>query len=272
MPSQRLGQHFLHDQAAISAIVNSLRIESGDTIIEIGPGRGALTKNIEREMGSRQLKTVTIIGIEKDAALVHHLKNYIVNIATIIHGDALKELPIIVRQPAFPAHYKIVGNIPYYITGRLLRAISELVKKPDLCVLTIQKEVAERIAAHAPHMSILSIATQAWASPEIILSLSPKSFSPPPSVDSAVLRLSKKNISSPILHNFPLVKAGFSHPRKLLISNLSEKLAIPKTTLEHPFSVSRIPLTARAQELPLIAWERLAGQLKKSRLLTVKTG
>ncbi|MCL5017091.1 MAG: hypothetical protein M1155_00275 [Patescibacteria group bacterium] len=233
---QKLGQHFLKNKVAISKIVAALNIEEGDVIIEIGPGKGALTLPMA-ESFKLTLSNFKIIAIEKDRELATELKNKVQNLklngVEIIEGDALKVLPKIVQELKIKnLKFNIVGNIPYYITGKLLRIISELEYKPKLTVIMVQKEVAERIAAQPKPslrvlpkqsglneiaasqtpsvaalrarprndriktvysgMNLLAAATQFWAEPEIIFKLKPTDFEPAPDVDSAVIRLITK--------------------------------------------------------------------------------
>src|SRR6266481_2630635 len=183
---KRLGQHFLKNQGVASTIVKTLSPQTGEVIIEIGPGRGALTRPL---LAACEEQSVRLLAIERDEQLAGALEeelpkgNY-----TIIRGDALILLPNLVKTIA-PAQYKIVGNIPYYITGHLLRTIGELEHMPMLSILMLQKEVAERIAAEPPAMNRLAAHIQIWAKPFIIGRVSKKEFDPPPDVDSAVVSL-----------------------------------------------------------------------------------
>lgn len=294
-----LGQHFLKNRAAVETIIDALDISGGDTIIEIGPGAGALTLPLlqrsngnhitkpwlnsvigpspkEKECGIRSIEydsknkkcdahescllnseSIRVIAIEKDERLAKRLQSTVRDAfpsdsefmrpdLEVVTGDALKILPTIVRDSGFrtqdsrneergvpescflnhESSYKIAGNIPYYITGRLLRVISELEHKPEFTVLTIQKEVAERICAKPPKMNLLAAITQFWATPKILMRLTPADFSPPPKVHSAILEL-KTHPSFLTAHSSPLVaqhslfaRALFRHPRKTILNNL----------------------------------------------------
>src|SRR3989344_6086795 len=194
-----LGQHFLKNKAKIKKIVEALNLENGDTVIEIGPGHGELTD----ELGIMN-NELRIIAIEKDKNLFKYLKNKFSQDKNIeiIEGDILKIFPSIIHNSSFIIqNYKIVGNIPYYITGYLLRILGELEKKPSLIVLTIQKEVAERICAirqaqGKPKMNLLAASVQFWAEPKIIGYISKKDFRPAPKVDSAIIKLAIKQLSN----------------------------------------------------------------------------
>lgn len=220
--SQKLGQHFLINKSAIDKIIAVLNLRKNDTIIEIGPGTGALTIPLSekcRELGCK------IIAIEKDPGLVESIKYKVLSMGgEIIQGDALRVLPKIHTEYLIPnTKYKLVGNIPYYITGKLLRILGELENKPELIVLTIQKEVAERVTAKPPKMNLLAAAVQIWAEPEIIMNLKSKDFDPPPKVDSAIIKLESRiqNLESKALERYyRLIRIIFKQPRKTLLNNL----------------------------------------------------
>ncbi|MEK7542890.1 MAG: rRNA adenine dimethyltransferase family protein, partial [Patescibacteria group bacterium] len=187
---KHLGQYFLKNPEILRILADSLNLKSGDLVIEIGPGHGELTE-VLRMMNYLPTGDVPkghelrIMGIEKDTELAMELKKKFQKNKNIeiICGDILKILPTI------PHPYKLAGNIPYYITGHLLRIISELKEKPDIAVLTIQKEVAERICAVPPSMNLLAASVQVWARSKIIRTVSKNEFSPRPKVDSAVIKL-----------------------------------------------------------------------------------
>ena len=239
----RLGQHFLVNSRAIQSIIQALEPKAGETIIEIGPGRGALTLPL---LETCREKGCAVVAIEKDLELVNLLTSQLVNWenAQIIQGDALRELPKLINQltnqsrrkagtptslpnnfnkASGPINYKIVGNIPYYITGKLLRLLSELPVKPARTILTIQREVAERIVAKPPSMNLLAAAVQVWAKPSIVMKLAPGDFSPPPEVNSAIILLETKpstNDELRITGYYPFIRKLFKQPRKTIFNNL----------------------------------------------------
>ena len=223
---QKLGQHFLINKNAIEKIIAALELKNNETIIEIGPGKGALTIPLIKACEKIECK---IIGIEKDKKIAQQLVTGKWKLEIII-GDALKIIPQLVSNYQLPiANYKIVGNIPYYITGKLMRVLSELENKPSLIVLTIQKEVAERIMAQPPKMNLLAAATQFWAEPKIIGYLKPSDFSPPPEVESAIIKLTPR--IQPIANSknyYKLIKILFKQPRKTALNNLVDGLGISK--------------------------------------------
>ncbi|MDP3014882.1 MAG: 16S rRNA (adenine(1518)-N(6)/adenine(1519)-N(6))-dimethyltransferase RsmA [bacterium] len=243
--SKYLGQHFLINKDKLREIVEALELKNGDTVIEIGPGHGELTSEIVSKLQSLKVKKFKIIAIEKDEELADSLKKWslrategsaaISGIASalprndgkieIIHGDALKILPKISKtQNLKPNTYKVVGNIPYYITGYLLRILGELESKPSLIVLTIQKEVAERICAGKSKMNLLAASVQFWAKPKIIGYISKKDFQPAPGVDSAIIALSPRTDADWTRIDadkyYKLIKILFKQPRKTILNNL----------------------------------------------------
>ena len=237
---KKLGQHFLKNESAIKKIVAALELKSGETVIEIGAGHGELTKpiiEICQKLGCK------IVAVEKDPELGVGLEVLGVskNIEIIL-GDALKLLPSITYNLK-PKTWKIVGNIPYYLTGRLLRNISELKNKPELCVLTLQKEVAERICAAPPKMNRLAAIVQFWAEPKIIGFIPKTDFQPIPKVDSAIVQLKTRWPSTTIIpqlrynrsknkkellalenNYYKIVKILFQQPRKTVVNNLTSGL------------------------------------------------
>jgi 16S rRNA (adenine1518-N6/adenine1519-N6)-dimethyltransferase len=219
---RKLGQHFLRDDEALEKIAAGLEIKKTDVVVEIGPGHGELTRHLV------EYRPKKLIAIEKDKCLAEALPRNLSSLPTstefkIINADALKALPSLRLR-----RYKLIGNIPFYITGRLLRELSELKNKPEIIVLTIQKEVAERITAQPPRMNLLAAITQFWADPEIIGFIPRGKFSPPPEVDSAIIRLFPKKTKNPDQY-YRFVKILFKQPRKTILNNL---LAISKNREE----------------------------------------
>lgn len=213
-----LGQHFLKNKEKLQKIVDALELKNNDIVIEIGPGHGELTEELRiknYELGIR------IIAIEKDGELTDKLKEKFSQDKNIeiIQGDALKILPELKAN-----NYKIVGNIPYYITGYLFRILGELEQKPSLIVLLIQKEVAERICVEPPKMNLLAASVQIWAEPKIIDYVLRKDFLPQPKVDSAIIKLAIKVQPLAIRENtekyYQFIKIIFKQPRKTIVNNL----------------------------------------------------
>lgn len=247
---RQLGQHFMTDQYALRAIVDALGLSSNDTIIEIGPGKGAITDKL-REERRKKRKKIRVIAIEKDGALAKVLqKKYAGEQHTqVLLGDALVLLPRITSfssLTSFP--YKIVGNIPYYITGKLLRVITELENPPQCTVLTVQREVADRLTAKPPRMNLLGAIAQHAGNIEIIKHLKPGAFSPPPKVRSSIIKIAamhphtKKDAAY-----YQFLKTAFAYPRKKLINNLSPRY--PRERIANTFRQLNLVSTIRAHEL-----------------------
>ena len=231
-PLKRLGQNFLIDKRVLEKIVNAANLSSDDIVLEIGPGLGVLTI----ELAKRVKK---VIAIEKDRRMCEILKKVLKNYKNveIINKDILD----VGYSTSHIETYKLVANLPYYITSPVIRKFLEAKNKPRLMVLMVQKEVAQRICAQPPKMSLLSIAVQFYAEPEIINYVSKKSFYPQPKVDSAIIKITPKPI--PKINTkkfFNLVKKGFSSKRKMLKNNLGIKESLfeelglnPKTRAEN---------------------------------------
>lgn len=219
---KKLGQHFLRSRSALRLITESLDLAADDIVIEIGPGHGELTEFLAATPAKK------IIAIERDEDFFHSLSTKFAadNHVAIFHGDALETLPNLINDPrSIIRHYKIAGNIPYYITGHLLRTIGELDPKPDQCSFTIQKEVAERICAAPPRMNRLAASVQFWANAKIIKILPASDFSPPPKVSSAIIVL--KTITSNNVdpkNYYAAVRALFAQPRKTVLNNLAKAI------------------------------------------------
>ncbi len=265
-----LGQNFLVNKTAIKKIVAVLNLQPKDTIIEIGPGQGALTFPLVKQC--RRLDC-EIIAIEKDPVLANQFKIQSASWRTkfkIIEGDALKVLPILIgaHHSLFKIqNLKLVGNIPYYITGQLLRIISELKIKPSLTVLMLQKEVAERIIAEPPKMNLLAAAVQIWAEPKIIFTLKPDNFKPRPKVESAVIKLTAKITNDPMptgrqelpmTNYYRMIHIIFKQPRKTLFNNLRQGLKTPKYKIEKALKTLKINPQSRPQNLSVAQLKELA--------------
>ncbi len=241
---QYLGQHFLKNRVAIEKIVSALDLREGDVVVEIGPGTGALTVELLKY-------PIKLIGVEKDHFFAQKLSRefQISNLKfKIIEGDILKVLPKIKIQNL---KFKIVGNIPYYLTGFLFRIISELENKPDLIVFTIQKEVAERICAKPPKINLLAASIQIWAEPEILMTLPPEDFDPPPKVDSTIIKLTPKSNIQNLKSYYQLIKIIFKQPRKNILNNLSEGLAVSKEEIQEKVKKINLSGNERGQNLSI---------------------
>lgn len=229
---QKLGQHFLKDEKVLERITELVQAGNFETLIEIGPGHGELTKrlityNPQLKTSSSQLK---IIAIERDKKLAEELRQKFVEEKNIyiIEGNALETLPEVAENTK--GKYAVIGNIPYYITGFLLRTLGALPKKPEIIILLIQKEVADRLLATKGEMNRLAASVQFWGKPEMILIVPPGAFSPPPKVHSAVIAITPEKKTSPISEEkyYKTVRLLFSQPRKTVLNNVSEELSKEK--------------------------------------------
>ncbi len=242
-PKKVLGQYFLKNTTAIMQSIQALRLQAGETVIEIGPGTKALTGPL-----SSQCKKIgcSLIAVEKDESLAAQID---LPNTTVVPGDILIELP---KLAAKLGSYKVIGNIPYYITGHLLRVISELENKPAITVLMVQKEVAERVCAKAPEMNLLAAATQVWAEPKMLLTLKPSDFEPAPAVHSAVIELRTKELglkTEELKNYYAALHKIFKQPRKMLINNLIADKKLARAEAEKILADLSLPLTSRPQDL-----------------------
>ena len=236
-----MGQHFLRCPWVTLELMRAADIGPTDTVVEVGPGTGALTRELTK-------RASRVIAVEKDERLAAGLrvdlqKRGITNVE-VVEGDILRfsSMDLVASstgtdkakqslKPMLPAAcYKLVGNIPYYLTSRLIRQTLEMEIKPAAIVFTIQKEVAERITAHPPYMNLLALAVQISAVPEIGRTVPRKCFSPKPKVDSAILKITPRPISileeQGIDHNqfFSLARKAFGQKRKMLGTSLKREL------------------------------------------------
>jgi len=237
---QRLGQHFLKDKKVLERIASSLEISNKDTVVEIGPGHGELTHYILEKSPKK------IVLIERDTSLAENLLGISDN-TEVIAGDALE----IITQLKIK-NYKLVGNIPYYITGKLLRTISELETKPELVVLTIQKEVAERLTSKPPKMNLLAASVAFWGEAEIVRSVSRRAFRPMPEVESAIVRIvphETQKTQEESRKYYAFIRALFKQPRKTILNNLRDGLDSTKEEIEKVLESQGLEPKLRPQNL-----------------------
>ena len=259
-PKKSLGQNFLINQGVLDKIVGAAEVGPEDIVIEVGPGTGNLTLKLAK-------KARGVIAIEKDRRLIDPLREQFKNSnVEIIEGDVLKldieslfrNLKLEIRN----SNYKVIGNIPYYITSNLLRIIFEKWPKPKLVVLTVQKEVAQRIMAKPPHMNLLALSVQFYSNPTIIGYVSKGSFRPTPKVDSAIIKLiPKKDVSADKDLFFKLIKAGFAEKRKQLVNNLGKNLGLPKDRVIGILKELGLDEKIRGENLSMAKWVELSGFL-----------
>ena len=284
-PNKLLGQNFLIDRAVLEKIIGAADLSKKDTVLEVGPGLGILTEELAKRAGE-------VIAVEKDKRLVSFLQKRFDRVKNIdiLQGDAMKfnspQPPLKLRGGEGELyHYKLVANIPYYLTSHLIRKFLEAENPPAQIVLMVQKEVAQRICAKPPEMSLLAVSVQFYAEPKIISFVSKKSFWPRPKVDSAIIKITPRNLPplqrgiegdlktitkilpNPPLpkegteHFFRIVHAGFSHPRKQLINNLNSDLKIDRAKIAAALKKIGLAPEQRAETLSVEDWIKLTKQL-----------
>lgn len=253
-----LGQYFLIAPQIIKKTIDAAHITNKDTVLEIGPGNGALTREL-------LIRAKKVIAVEKDMELIEKLKQtfkeeILKKTLELVHGDIL--LCDFNKLGLTDKSYKVVANIPYYITGILIRTLLTNKIQPNTIVLIVQKEIAERIARDAKE-SLLSLSVKAYGSPQYIGTIKSGAFRPSPKVDSAILLI--KNVSRDFFTDIPeesffkLLKAGFSSKRKQVLNNL-EKIK-DKEIIIQIFKKLNINLKIRAEDIPLEAWKKITFHL-----------
>jgi 16S rRNA (adenine1518-N6/adenine1519-N6)-dimethyltransferase len=290
IPKKSLGQHFLTNETIAKQIAESADLSSSDNVLEIGPGKGILTKYLAEKAGK-------VLAVEIDESLATLLKTKLIisskscrtrkctnennySNADIIEGDILKiNLPRLIEENNF-ANYKVIANLPYYITSKIIRLLLETKYPPTEMVLMVQKEVGERIIALDGKESILSISVKFYAEPEILFYVPRENFDPAPEVDSVVIRIKRKPArnASPACNDvatsgrhgdaggekipdvnieefFSLIRAGFSSKRKMLINNLSA--FAPRAKLSEVIKKAGLEPGIRAEKLKVEDWVKL---------------
>ncbi len=258
-PSKGLGQNFLEDPDVLMNIVKTAEIQPSDSILEIGPGLGSLTRYL-----AESAKFVT--AVELDNHLIPVLKETLQPWSNIkiIHGDILDFSPTNLENPD---GYLVVANVPYYITSAIFRHLLESNPRPRRIVLTVQKEIAERICAKPGQMSLLALSIQIYGMPTIAATLPAHAFYPIPKVDSAVIRVDIN--TQPTLPSedvklfFQLAKAGFSQKRKTLRNSLSAGLRLSPIQTENLLNESNINPQRRAETLSIDDWINLINKYKE---------
>ena len=247
MPNKALGQHWLTDRKILNHIAKQANLTTEDTVLEIGPGLGTLTSVLLASAGK-------VVAVEFDEQIAKKLpKQFPGKNLTVYHSDILSfDLTLI------PENYKVVANIPYYITGKIIQLLLNAKNKPVVTTLLVQKEVAERLAALPGEMSIMAISAQIFAEVSLGDIVPADFFTPPPKVYSRVVTL--KTRQQPLVDEarqkmfFSLVKAGFSAKRKKLRSSLSGGLGITKDEVENLLNIANIDPNLRAEDLSLDQW------------------
>lgn len=247
-PKKSLGQNFLFDEAVLRRIAAAGEVAASDTVLEIGPGLGALTKVLAQT-------AVSVTAVELDQRFFPILQSQLApyHNVRLIHGDILEQNP----AELFDGPYKVVANVPYYITGAILRHLLSASHKPTCLVLTVQQEVAERLTAVPPNMNLLAVSTQFYGTPQQVATIKAGAFWPRPNVDSAVVRIDL-NQQPPVAEKpfFRVAKAGFSQKRKQLKNNLRQ-LGLSADNVEAVLTAAAIDGRRRAETLTIAEWQEL---------------
>lgn len=247
--NKSLGQHWLTDETVLADIVAAAEVDADDTVLEIGPGPGALTRHLVQDVSQ-------VVAVEFDKQLAADLPGRVpADNLRVVQSDILR-----FDLTTMPQDYVVVANIPYYLTSKLVRVLSESANQPKTVVLLIQKEVAERIAAEAGDMSLLSVSAQFYWDVELDALVPARLFTPPPKVDSQVIvmhRIDGGKFAVDHKAFFRLVKAGFSARRKTLQNSLAGGLRISREVAGELLEAAELSPTARPQELSLEDWHRL---------------
>jgi 16S rRNA (adenine1518-N6/adenine1519-N6)-dimethyltransferase len=257
-PNKRLGQSFLSDERVLARIASAAELTDQDTVLEIGPGLGSLTRHLAERAGR-------VIAVELDAALIPILRQTLAPYPNvqIIHGDILR-FAICDLQFAIS---KVVANIPYNITAQIFRHLLEARPRPRLIVLTVQLEVAQRITAKPGNMSLLALSVQFYGCPSIVGRIKAGAFYPPPKVDSAIVRI--ETYEQPLVEVtdverfFAIARAGFSQRRKQLHNALAAGLACSHDQVNAALERAGLDGRRRAETLSLDEWASLARELER---------
>lgn len=252
-----LGQNWLINPAIHEIIVSALDLKPGEKILEIGPGTGLLTEQLVATGAE-------LLAVEKDSALASKLKTHYQshNNVKIVEGDILQFRPSEYDLKA--GQFKVVGNIPYYLSSHLIKILLEEWPVPALIVLLLQKEVAERITAQPGELSLLGLAAQYYSQVELLAPVKRADFDPIPAVDSALVRLTPNQKRPDKIFNqklFRIARAAFGQKRKQLISSLSTNLNLERGQLTQLLTQCQISPQVRPETLTVSAWERLASAL-----------
>jgi 16S rRNA (adenine1518-N6/adenine1519-N6)-dimethyltransferase len=260
LPKKSLGQHWLQDPEALTAMCDAAEVQAGDTVLEIGPGLGTLTQLLTK-------RAKNVVAVEFDQALAQALPGRVSddNLTTV--SQDILSFDLTGLSPG----YKVVANIPYYLTSNLIRTLSESTNPPALVTILVQKEVAERVAAAPGDMSLLSVSAQFYWDVTTGRVMKAELFSPPPKVDSQILVLKKRDeplfSGVDIQQFFQVVKAGFASRRKTLVNSLSGGLRITKEQAGGLLEQAGVEGGLRPQSLSLPQWHDLYLAAKKQGVL-----
>lgn len=254
-PNKGLGQHFLFERGVVERMVRAAGVTAGDNVLEVGPGLGILTSELLRKAGR-------VVAIELDRSLAAHLDAAFGGLPNfeLVQGNALAIEP----GALFPAgeRFDVVANLPYSVGSAILRHLLEGERPPRRLTVMLQKEVAARLTAAPPEMSVLAVATQFFAAPRIAFAVAPSVFIPPPKVESAVVILEVRE-EPPLPRGehalfFKIVNAGFRQKRKQVANSLADVLRLPKGEIVPWLDAAAIDPMRRAETLAVAEWVTLS--------------
>src|SRR5688500_1429688 len=253
-PNKGLGQHFLFERGLVERMVRQAGVTDADTVLEVGPGLGILTSELLR-------KARRVVAVELDRSLLGHLQNAFGDMPgfALVPGNALS----LSTDELFPAGepFDVVANLPYSAGTAILRHLLEQPRKPRRLTVMLQKEVADRLTAQPPDMSVLGVATQFFAEPRLAFTVPPEVFIPPPKVESAVVILEVREDAplptelQPLF--FKLANAGFRQKRKQIANSIADVLQLPKSDIAAWLEASSVAPTRRAETLLVDEWVTL---------------
>lgn len=251
MPNKSLGQHWLKDREILAAIADEAKLTATDTVLEIGPGLGTLTSELLR-------RAERVVAVEFDGELARKLPSQFPGKNLEVFNQDILQFDL----SQLPPNYKVVANVPYYITSKIVEKLVCAKNKPSRAVLLVQKEVAQRIAARPGDMSLLALSAQMYATARLGTEVNREYFTPPPKVDSQVVVLDLRD--KPLIDAvdekafWRVAHAGFAAKRKKLRSSIAAGLAVEKAAAEELLRHANIDPNARAEDLSLDDWKRLA--------------
>lgn len=256
-PRKAFGQNFLVDEHVLERIVQAADLEPSDLVLEVGPGLGVLTQEL-----AKRVRRVVAVELDQDVATA--LRRLMADKPTVeIVTEDILEFDPAERLGGQP--YKMLANLPYYITSPTLRHFLEARVKPGMMVVMVQREVAERLVARPNDMSLLSVSVQVYGDPRLITVVDPSSFYPPPKVESAVVRIDvypKPAVDVDLAKFFRVVQAGFSQPRKQLHNTLNQAIWMPPRVAKEALEAAGITPTRRAETLSLQEWADVTRELE----------
>ena len=253
--NKSLGQHWLKDRDILAGIADDAELNEDDFVLEIGPGLGTLTSEIFRRAGR-------VLAVEFDAELARKLPGQFPGKQLEVVNEDILQFDL----SKLPAGYKVVANVPYYITSKIVEKLMTAENKPSTVVILVQKEVAERVAAGPGDMSILAVSAQVYAKARLGIEAPKEYFTPPPKVDSQVVVLETRD--EPLVKAaderlfFRVVKAGFSAKRKKLRSSISAGLALDKQATDELLQAANVNPDDRAEDLSIDDWLRVMNHYK----------